>query len=432
MKLRPAYGPFICAILVVLIATAVAWPIAAAANDPQSVKARPLIAGDVVPEFRVEDITGSSHSLKEAINGKYVLIAFVPVENFGQKNLAAYFRTIRSYIEKVGYQIFIVSTRPNKKQRGMIFDRKLPNFFIDPDHSGFMAMGLSDSKVESDSVISGIFFVGPTGKILSAFSSTDSNIPFSGDALVLNARVYKQIEDRNIAEGLRAVTPKVGPSNAGTHAESAFDPASSKLDPDQENGSVAPKTNTAKPGFNDENFAPPDESVLRLLTIDDVARTNSFWIQGFVGVTPYDARRDTWSPRWSPGIQFGRRYNRFGFFGHLALDQTFDFTQEVKRLDVLHVGLGVETLSLYGRIRSSMSVGFAILNSDTDIDSRGKIGWFADLRPISLRWGTDRHGAYELTPLGLNISVPVTRGIPLILVGYMTTLSFEWSFESKP
>jgi peroxiredoxin len=415
--------------LVALVAVVLTWSQAVQANDPLLVRARPRIAGDTIPEMKVEDITGNSHALGKAIRDKYAMIVFIPAEVVGQKNIAAYFKTIRSFIEELGYEIFVVTTKPNAQQRAAMYERKLANLYIDTDNSAFVAMGLSDSKSEKASVLAAIFLTSPTGKVLSSFSSRDPNIPFSGDALVLSARVYKQIDDKNRAAGIRSgptVAPVIGES---PYAGSVFDPDSSSTAPEEARPSSEHRNSDA---VEDGNFAQPDESVLRLLTVDDVAQTNSYWMQGNIGLTAYDARRNIWSPRWSPGLQFGRRYNRFGVFANLALDQTFDLTQEVKRLDVIHVGLGVESLALYGRVRTSLSAGFAILNSDTDIESRGKIGWYFDLRPISLRWGAGGHSAFELTPLGLNVSVPVTRGIPLILVGYMTTLSFEWASEHRP
>lgn len=382
------------------------------ANDPSSVKARPLIPGDVVPEFRVEDISGNSKWTKGLLGDGHTMLVFLPSEAINQKNLRDYFATVRTFIEQLGYKIVVISTELREVDREAVYDRKNPNLYFDKSRSAFAKMGLADKGVEKSSVISGIFFVSPTGKILSAFTSSDNNIPFSGDELVLAARVSKQFEMPHPISSSRS-----GPTVA----------------PPIENGSKATtKLNTdSNAAAEDADFALPDESVLNLFSVEDIARTNTLWMQASVGVTAYDARRNTWSPRWSPGLQFGRRYNSFGIFFNLALDQTFDFTQEVKRLDVIHTGLGVERISLYGRVRSSLSAGAAILNSDTDIDSRGKIGWYFDLRPLALRWGTSSNNTIELTPFGLNVSVPVTRGIPLILVGYMTTLSFEWASEFR-
>lgn len=388
---------------IVLGAMLLIAPAEGATNDPSKVKARPRITGDVIPKFQVEDLTGNTKSFEELTRDKYVMIAFVPSEHLGQESLRAYFQTIRHYIEKLGYEIFVVSTMPDRKQRPLLYELKPKNLFFDRSRAAFISMGLADKNGSDLSVISGVFFVNPSGKILSQFTSSDNQLPVTGDALVLAARVGKQVDEKkHPTEGGESVSNTLLAPTALTD-----DPTDSK----------APTDNSA--------YVAPDETVLTLLTTKDIGHPDSLWMQAGIGLTPYDARRDTWSPRWTPGFQFGRRFNHVGVFLNLALDQTFDFTQEVKRLDVLNFGFGLESVALYGRIRSSFSAGASVLNSDTDIDSRGKIGWYFDLRPISVRWGAGRHGVFEFTPLGLNVSVPVTRGIPLILVGYMTTLSFE-------
>ena len=174
-------------------------------------------------------------------------------------------------------------------------------------------------------------------------------------------------------------------------------------------------------------FPPPDETILDLLTREDIANADRWWMQFGIGGTIYEARQGEFMPRWSPGLQFGRRYGRFGVFGQLAFDESFDFTQEIKTLNVYHVGIGIERLALYGRIRASATVGAAILGTQTDFDEVGTIGWFIDLRPISLRWTPFGQHVMELTPLSVAVSVPVARGIPLILFSYFTVLSIEFA-----
>ncbi len=177
------------------------------------------------------------------------------------------------------------------------------------------------------------------------------------------------------------------------------------------------------------HFPIPDETVLHLLTNEDIAYPGSWWIQAQIGATFYDARRDILVGRWSPGVQIGKRHERFGYFLNIQLDQSFDFTQEVKRLDVIHVGPGVESLALLGRVRSSITGGLAILANDTDIDDRGKVGAYVDFRPISFPWDVGHKRIIEVAPLGVNLSVPVMEGIPLILFSYFTTVSMEWAGE---
>ena len=163
--------------------------------------------------------------------------------------------------------------------------------------------------------------------------------------------------------------------------------------------------------------------------LDDVTRSNSRWYQLSVGGSIYDIRRETIVARWSPGFQVGRRFENAGYFLTLEFDQSFDFTQEVKRLDVFHLGLGVELLFFLGHVRSSLAAGASFLRSDTDIDEKGKTGWFLDLRPTSLRWAWGKKAAIEFTPLSVDATVPVTKGIPLVLVSYFTLLTVEYAEE---
>ena len=174
----------------------------------------------------------------------------------------------------------------------------------------------------------------------------------------------------------------------------------------------------------------PDYGLMQLITDDDIARPNSYWIQFGVGGSFYDARRNELVGRWSPGVQVGRRFGRAGIFLNLELDQSFDLNQEVKKLNVIHIGPGFEALLLLGRIRTSVSAGLALLASDTDVEEGWNKGWSVDIRPLSVRWGVGNQGTVEFTPLSVDASVPVTSGIPLILFSYMTLLSFECAQEA--
>lgn len=170
-------------------------------------------------------------------------------------------------------------------------------------------------------------------------------------------------------------------------------------------------------------------SKFNLLLLEPLQRSRSYWLQIGVGGTLYDARREVLMGRWSSGVQIGRRRERWGYFLNVALDRSYDLTQETRVLDVVHVGPGVEGLQYLGHVRSSLSMGIAFLRSDTEIDNRGKTGWYVDLRPASLRWGWGRRGVIEFTPLAMNVSVPVTKGIPLVLFSYMTVFAVEWADE---
>ena len=178
-------------------------------------------------------------------------------------------------------------------------------------------------------------------------------------------------------------------------------------------------------------FPAPDESILSLLTREDIANADSWFATAEVGASLYEARQDLFMPRWQPAISAGKRFGRTGVFGQFEYNESFDFTQDVKKLEVYHVGIGVDHVFLYGRVKSSISAGFAILGTNTDFDTKGTRGWYADFRPITLRFPAFTNQVIELCPLSMNVSVPVNRGIPLILFSYFTTLSIEFGGGEK-
>ena len=182
-------------------------------------------------------------------------------------------------------------------------------------------------------------------------------------------------------------------------------------------------------GAEDEDFAlrPFEPQRADNILLDSVVRPDTFWIQAHLGGALYEPRRDIFIGRWSPSLQAGYRFDSYGFFGMLEYDQTIDFTLETDSLHVLNVGIGGEFLNFVGHVRSSLSVGATVLMSSTAIDEPGELGWFIDLRPGALRWGIGEDYAFELTPLSLDIIVPVTEGIPLVVYSYMTILGMEWA-----
>jgi hypothetical protein len=199
---------------------------------------------------------------------------------------------------------------------------------------------------------------------------------------------------------------------------------------------VAPRTASAQasPGAPDDV---PGEAPLRPFTphradtilLESVVRPEAWWIQAALGGAVYDARRSVVIGRVSPGLQAGRRFNFWGVFVTAELDHVFDFTFDTRRLDVLNLGVGGEFLNFMGHVRSTLAAGASVLLSRTSIDEPGEVGWFVDFRPGALRWGIGDAWAFELSPLSVDVIVPVTEGIPLIVLSFMTTLSVEWSVQ---
>ncbi len=158
-----------------------------------------------------------------------------------------------------------------------------------------------------------------------------------------------------------------------------------------------------------------------------VLRPHAPWAQVELGGSFYDTRREVFSPRINAGLMGGYRFENLGLLALVELDHNWDFTQETDTLTLLNAGVGGELLYVLGHARTSAVVGVSVLLEDTDLDEAGALGWFLDLRPVSIRWAIGDKAAFELTPVGLDLTVPVTDGIPLVVVSFMTRVGFEWS-----
>jgi hypothetical protein len=164
-----------------------------------------------------------------------------------------------------------------------------------------------------------------------------------------------------------------------------------------------------------------------LILLDSVMHENGWWAQVDLAASIYDPRRDVIIARSSPGVMVGYRFSRYGFFGAVQLDQSFDFTLDIERLDVVNIGAGFEYLSFLGHVRTSLMTGTSILASDTLIDKAGETGWFFELRPGALRWAINKDFTFEFSPIALDIIAPITSGIPLVVYSYSTIFAVEWS-----
>lgn len=165
------------------------------------------------------------------------------------------------------------------------------------------------------------------------------------------------------------------------------------------------------------------DSILRT----SIVHEDRWWLQAHLSGGVFDTRRDILIGRWNAGAHVGRRFSHFGVFAMIEFDQTFEFTVATERLDVFNAGLGFEALTFLGHVRSSIAAGASVLLSDTAIDEAGRVGWFIDFRPATLRWPLSQDFVFELTPLSLDIIVPVTDGIPLVVLSNMTIVGIEWA-----
>jgi len=98
------------------------------------------------------------------------------------------------------------------------------------------------------------------------------------------------------------------------------------------------------------------------------------------------------------------------------------------RIQTLDVGLGVGGTYFDGRVRSELSAGASILLTRSQLDEPGAAGFYLDARPVGVRWRVGDRMAASLYPLTFALVVPVTRGIPLVYMGYRTAVVCELEF----
>jgi hypothetical protein len=165
-----------------------------------------------------------------------------------------------------------------------------------------------------------------------------------------------------------------------------------------------------------------------LVVLKDVTQPNRIILQGGGGFSFFDEHRGVFLGRLTGWLSAGRRFGRWGVLARAEWDSTMDFTTDIDHLGLVNIGAGIEFLNFLGHVRNSLVVGASILATDTVIDDAGEVGWFIDLRPGALRWNLGpKDWVFEFTPIGVDIMVPVTSGIPLIVYTYTTSLGVEWA-----
>ncbi len=332
----------------------------------------PLIIGDVLPDVQLDKVDGQPIDLSQALGqGPNVVILARP-ESFEAERESGALKTLVPYFNDLGYQVVLIASEAASGLRELSESYKYRKLFVDHDHRANAAFGLI-----SETPANAVFIVDANRRITNAFVSLSDRFPISGESLVLAARVA-----RDVAHGTRESVGLL--------------------------------------------FKSPDSSILDLLVHEDISNHDRWFYSLEAGGSLLEARQEIFLPRWQPGLQVGRRFGRTGAFFTFQFNQSFDFTQEVKKLEVYHLGFGLDHVFLYGRVRTSAAAGLAILGTQTDFDNKGTRGWFLDVRPLSVRFSGLRNQTLELTPLSMNLSIPVARGIPLILFSYFTTLSMEF------
>jgi len=92
---------------------------------------------------------------------------------------------------------------------------------------------------------------------------------------------------------------------------------------------------------------------------------------------------------------------------------------------VLCLGGGNGVRFFDDHMRSSVSVGAAILLTRSFNNQPGTTGFYVEARPAGFRWSVGRLFVVEFNPLLFSFVVPVTEGIPVAYLTFRTAVTLE-------
>ena len=183
--------------------------------DANLVKIRPRVTGEYIAEVDLKTLTGEKVALGSLLQGQFTVLIFSKPENLWFESALGYFRRVVPYLKKMGYQIIVVT--PDDYDYIQDIGKRVKaggstnGILIDESRKSFMAMGLTDTAVKDGPSINAIFLVSPVKQIMFQFASVSDLIPFSGEVLVLAARVYKDAfqTDSSLVPATKMVTSKI-------------------------------------------------------------------------------------------------------------------------------------------------------------------------------------------------------------------------------
>lgn len=152
-------------------------------------------------------------------------------------------------------------------------------------------------------------------------------------------------------------------------------------------------------------------------------------VDGFGSVLSEAADRSNLSLAFGFGVEAGARWTNVGVFGRIEQDMwvASEFESRVF-YGATNLAAGVEFLYFEGRARTSLAMGPSILTGDTVLDDAGEVGFYCQLRPVSLRWPLGRAFTVVFDPVYPAIVAPVLGRLPLVRVEYRTGLALEARF----
>ena len=128
-------------------------------------------------------------------------------------------------------------------------------------------------------------------------------------------------------------------------------------------------------------------------------------------------------------VEGGLRFGNLGVLAKAEWNPWFSVQDPGKlKRGVLNVGLGADIVYFEDRVRSGFFAGASTLLFDTPLDEMGETGFFIELNLATLRWEIKDDVWMSVTPATLHVAIPVTGGIPLVVLAYRHSVNLEFVF----
>ena len=128
-------------------------------------------------------------------------------------------------------------------------------------------------------------------------------------------------------------------------------------------------------------------------------------------------------------VEGGVRFGNLGLLAKVEWNPWFSVQEPgVLKHGVFNAGLGADIVYFGGRVRSGVFVGSSTLLFDTPLDEKGETGFFLEANLVTLRWEIKDRVWLSLTPAMVHVSIPVTGGIPLVMLAYRHAVCLEFVY----
>ncbi|MEM9068282.1 MAG: hypothetical protein AAGE52_07235 [Myxococcota bacterium] len=129
------------------------------------------------------------------------------------------------------------------------------------------------------------------------------------------------------------------------------------------------------------------------------------------------------------GFHIGYRYNDWTilFYAEHGLWRAPELGGQAWQ-HAANIGIGFERFYVSAFLRTMLIAGTSILLRSNDLDDRGEVGIFVDLRPLGIHWQFSDRGAFVLDLLHFAFVAPVLTGIPLADIQFRSSVGVEARF----